>query len=520
MGLHGRESETALSPLGEGCKVKFNGATPPEEEPVNRMFASSVVFGNRLPFVMEPKSYGNVQRALVNRQCRKTPNPDGDYFTLMAKRFLNGRSTTFEGGHGGWFEKIGTIPPVSFEDWNSRFPKGRSMAHVAEVKAQNEGVWDDDAVNLRATFPKVEKIVVISKDHKDTDPRAVSGADDAFNVTVGPDMLRTMMCVKRSFDGTDSSNPMLYALGVPNRTLCDHLDSPGDRAAASGDDQLIKMRWKQLVTYIEIDGSRHDSHMHSLFYWLKLVIYTAIWGGVLSFGMQWFMDSCVATRGATKIGWTYSHPYRVRSGDPDTSGGNTIMTHFLVWCMLQWMRELERDDVSTAEACAATTEKFLLLGYTAKVKITHSSHEVTFLSGCFYPVGDQIWWGPLPGRLLSRIGWSIKSCNAKRSYEDVAGVANSFAFYKFLPFIRVYFARVLELIPEQYRKCMSTEHKPVTSNCSGPADPTPETWDFIHARYGLSEADESSFRKHLDTVTSLPFFTAHYVVEVMVAVDC
>jgi hypothetical protein len=183
----------------------------------------------------------------------------------------------------------------------------------------------------RKSFSKVEKLLI----REDKDPRCISGATDWWNVIFGPWFLACAAVLKEM---NNYLSAVFYATSTTSEELgvwFDNCHADGGRAMC-GDDQIgILIDPEYGVVYAEGDGSRHDSHMHVGFWRLKWIVYAWIYGGwqnisksirdVIRFGQELTFGSCKLFR------ITYWHPYRLRSGDCDTSIGNTVCTDFVAW---------------------------------------------------------------------------------------------------------------------------------------------------------------------------------------------
>ncbi len=280
-----------------------------------------------------------------------------------------------------------------------------------------------------------------------------------------------------------------------------------------GDDQLAVT-----ATYIiEGDGSRHDAHMHELFFELKWAVYRKVIAFVPGDVYKYAMDAARNTVAHTRLGVKYTHAYRVRSGDPDTTDGNCVTTDFVA----KVISDIVSGDewaVPKQEIVRRVEETVLKLGYEVKVKLHRNPFDATFLSGAFLTVDGRWFWYPLVGRLLTKIGWTMRSVSSRRSWIDFAGTLNSFATFKYVPFLRVYIERVSQLIPEKYRLTRPAVRWGVEAGDVPPA-PTEDTWDAFYQRYSLSPADEVRFAEALSKVTRLPFILDSQSVRDMVAID-
>jgi hypothetical protein len=122
---------------------------------------------------------------------------------------------------------------------------------------------------------------------------------------------------------------------------------------------------------------------------------------------------------------------------------------------------------------------------------------------------------------MARLGSTLKKPGRKSRYVDLAGTINSFKAYKFVPFLRVYMAVVINLIPEEFRssKIKADYDYKVVRGGDTPSEPGPDTWAFFQARYGLSDQDEAVFRVSLEAANQIPFMIKSSTFESLVTRD-
>jgi hypothetical protein len=134
------------------------------------------------------------------------------------------------------------------------------------------------------------------------------------------------------------------------------------------------------------------------------------------------------------------------------------------------------------------------LGLEATYLATTDTAQVEFVSLIPYPTADGTVFGPKIVRQLHRAGWSTSS-----EYIDVYGAAVSMAnSTSFVPFLRPFF--------DVHRRLARPEgeHRDYHRLAVLPHDATPETYEFVERRYGLTPEMETHFIELLQGVTSLP----------------
>ncbi len=502
-GLPGYVSDLPFAELAPGATVKV---TEPKkvvdvENPKDTLFAVGVVFGGYLPSVTLP-CQENLLVALRNRQLAVMPEPDMELFNSQAEKYLKK------------FNHTEDVPDdISFEDWNKRFPAHRRREQEEAKKISDEAGFSDYETLLRKGFVKMEKILRIGKD--EFAPRLITGASNAFNVIWGYWFFKAREVLKYAYEqlpdnvllASGSTSPELgewfeYALGHNGRAIC-------------GDDQLIIVNGM----FVEVDGAKHDAHMHAGFFEMKWALYQKLFRHIPDEVWRLVRVAAKHTIGISEaFGVKWEHPYRVRSGDPDTEKGNSVCTDFVADVIQQKVSEMMEEDATIAVMEDEITKHVKRLGYDVEISIRWNASEITFLSGSFVPVDGKWYWYPLPGRQLAKIGWTLRDVDENVMWRDYAGVLNSFRDYMFVPFIRVYVEVVSQLVPEKYR-LEPPSRKWLVGPGVTPPGPSADTWEFFSHRYDLTEEDEKEFKHLLETVPSLPYMITSSAVERMLEVD-
>jgi hypothetical protein len=495
--LPGYISRRPLKPLGEGCKVVVNHPRRlvDVDHPADAIFAVGIAFAGYFPHVSLP-CQENLVVALRNRQCAAMPPVELPYFNKLAQEYLDSVPTS----------KLPII--VDFDSWNSRFPRGRQISHTLALTRVKNCTVSDYTYIARDAFIKVEKVLRIEKGPYD--PRLISGASHEFNVVWGPFFFAARDRIVDSY--RDRPDNVCLASGCTSPELGAWFSEALERGgrAICGDDQLACYQ----RVWLEIDGVRHDAHMHESFIKLKWRVYRKLWDDIPRLVSRLAEEKAARTFGRCQpFSVKYEHPYRVRSGDPDTEKGNSVITDFVAMTSLKIVEE--NYDKPLNEIFALVTAHCLRLGYEIEGHITRNPADVTFLSGFFLPVDGVMYWAPLPGRQLAKIGWSIKS---GWLWRDFAGALNSFKDYLFVPFLRVYVEVVSQLIPEEFRLEPPSKRWAVSPGDT-PTTPAYDTWDWFLQRYGLNELDESSFKQRLQMIHTLPYLMYDESIIRLVEVD-
>lgn len=132
---------------------------------------------------------------------------------------------------------------------------------------------------------------------------------------------------------------------------------------------------------------------------------------------------------------------------------------------------------------------FAKLGHEADIFTSRDPFAVEFCQSLPYPVGDRIVWGPKIGRVLQRLPWALE-----HAHEDPRGVAKGMLVScSHIPFLTEYLHHVVEQVPTTVQS-IRPEY---TLGSREWLRPTAETWAFVNARYGLTEAADLNDFKFL-----------------------
>ena len=504
-GLPGLVSDRPLRPIADGCEMRVKAFVPDLKPEANKMFALGVVFSNAVPIVYK-SCQENMILAVRNRQIADMGEYNLSSFREVATAWFRDVFSKHE------FAEHTT---KNFEEWNADFPGNRRVEHQKAYDDVKRGTAPPAAVICqRKSFNKVEKLN--AREHKD--PRCITGGTSWWNVLFGPWMSGMASVFKERFN---CESQIFYATSTNFVDLGSWFDRADDHYAVCGDDQIIVLFDQEFGwVYLIGDGGRHDAHMHEGFWELKWRCYEHVASPLPNRIDTLVKASQEHTFSKANFEIEYSHPYRVRSGDPDTSMGNSVCTDFIASTTVLWFREHRARGTGLQATSDLIVQRWATLGYDLELEITLDSWRAEFLSGCFMPVGGVTYWIPKVGRLLSRIGWFLTRAGKVGRWRYLAGTINSFKQYRFVPFLRVYLERIMQLIPEQYRHTPPRYETWGVGAAVGPMEPEADSWEFFLCRYGLTERDEKSFQVGLNLVDTLPFALTDESVGVMVGVDC
>jgi len=498
-GLPGYVADVPLKEMADGATLVVREPLKWEDtaNPRDMVFAEGIVFDGYLPTVALPCQQ-NLLVAIRNRQIAKMPETDENYFWSVANKYLANVRKQID------------VPDIDFDAWNVRFPRGRQLDHLRALEGWANGLYNDYDVLKRSGFMKVEKIMRLAKGAYD--PRLISGASDAYNVVVGPWFHSAKKCLKGAFERFRN---VVHVSSETSRELGEWFEAAameGGRVVC-GDDQLINVcGW-----WIEVDGKRHDAHMTGAFLEFSYRVWEKVMDYIPAEVYRYVIKGSKKRIASNKqYGLKWTHEHRVCSGDPWTKDNNSVCADLVA----SHVEDTFRENMHLVDELweKIIKDKLLRLGYEVEITITRNPEDVTFLSGAFYPVGGVVYWGPLPGRQLAKIGWSLRRHAQAKSWKEFAGILNSYRDYSFIPFLRRYVDIVSQLIPEPHRLAPPSLKWMVGPGIT-PQAPDHDTWDWFYQRYGLNRSDEDYFAAQLLAVDVLPYMIHNESVSIMVDVD-
>ncbi len=244
------------------------------------------------------------------------------------------------------------------------------------------------------------------------------------------------------------------------------------------------------------------------------------------------LQAAIETVGRAKFGIKYKVRGTRRSGDPQTSVGNSVLQlallYYALCCATGASLEtlLERstifaqgDDGLTflseefSHCLPAVREILQRLGFEVKMKV-HSGpdalYQATFLSSRVYPVQDALTGqefhvlAPMIGRQVEKFGYytcpppGVPHLSIVRG--DAIGRQN---IYRAIPFLRCYITRTLELTSQgpAYR---DPRKKEVVADTDYLLAPSAATYGVIERVYGLTKLDEENLENLLKLADHLP----------------
>jgi len=500
--------ERDLKPMRKGAKMEIM------EEPVETKVKPGACFygigsPTHLPTVAADNLLNEIP-AIRNRSIQEVPTPDPEYWRQLGEWVHKYFDDIFPNNH--------TINPSSFAEWNERFPANRQKAQVKALFDYQKFGLDHFKDTIRKTFLKREKgggSGVGSFESYDT--RVIQGTTHIANVLLGPWMHAFNKYLKEAWS---TEHFITYSGGLTGNELGAWFD-----------------KFKYVFDFIlEDDFSRFDGTISQTALDLEFSIYKRL--GISGDALTVLYQQ-KTTHGYTKNGIKYYVPGTRKSGDPNTSNGNSLingLTHLFNLCMkiavmlsihIMDLRPstdicralVQGDDNLTLTSVPIAPEEMqnsmLKLGFNAKTLFRECLYTSEFCNARFWPSTKGCILSSKPGRLLKRLFYSVGE--QKDWLGWVRGVAiGHYANTKHVPFSRVLIKRVLELTDGVRPQKI---YEPYKLHVSEVGEVVPESWVAIFSIYGLTESDEAEFEVLLKSVTSLPCFIDHPIMDTLIEID-
>jgi hypothetical protein len=408
-----------------------------------------------------------------------------------------------------------------YEEWNNRFPLATRARHdAARLEMLGRDLERQDMA-IKA-FPKQELLFnSVDSTIPDKAKRNISARKDQFNVVVGPKVLRFAKAAALHWSPTrayhDGSVAVCYAAGWNAEAISNFVCTDFSQIFAMSDftynstyasydllahdiraTHLKPVHSFDYANALEVDISNFDGHMQrEHLNWERIVMRRAgIPQHILSALFQ------PTTRGATPHGVLYRVPYTRKSGDPNTSVGNSIisvaMALFAVKPLMaehdEGLSDFSRkvkllvlgDDILAVSNLPFSewhvSLSYQCMGVNAKMKLLDPRFS-TFCSSYFWPSADGIVIAPKPFRVMSKIGMTLTEVKDRRAH--LVGVAKGlWQDCYHVPVLNRYLRWILrDAYPDVEAKSIVNEYRFHAGNIHRP---NADTEAFFQELYGVS----------------------------------
>lgn len=305
---------------------------------------------------------------------------------------------------------IGFAADVFREDVGSWFTRAKAAVRraVGEILAKEE--YPQERFT-RKGFVKIEKLAKYVRGKLvDYDPRLINGFYPFHNFELGPFVEGVYSALKRAFRA-DQDPPRVCM-------------STGMDVLAVG--EWFHHWWDDgLCTALCVDKTRLDLHITTAALRAEFAIYRKVHEPPT--GAMYQLKKQLYTKGQTTSGWTYCAPGRRKSGDPNTTCGNTILCMFSAVLTLEALAVPESDYaligtgddmVMLVRDCnpAALSANFSRhqrenYGFINKITIARHPWDICYVAS--FPLvgetdGKEVWsLTPTIGRCLAKLGYTV-----------------------------------------------------------------------------------------------------------------
>jgi len=401
--------------------------------------------------------------------------------------------------------KEGVIEPTPDAEWLARFPENRRNTLAKGLDAVHKFGLERKDSFIKA-FVKREFYL----NNWQFKPRLIQGREPKFQAATGAwthaftNFLKEQWHSKR---WKKQSHSMYYTCGA-------YAEDMGEWIAD------MHLLFLALLVLFDIDCSNFDGSV-GLF---ALLFTHAIY-------MPWVPDTpsgrCFvhsmamqfgAQVGKTPGGVFFLYWGKRKSGDGDTSCGNTLINAVMVWAFFMRLKEIVKqahqmfmgDDNVVASSTYVLPyikdlERWITnLGFKPKINIRPTVATLEYCSGYFYQINDApsklaFCWGPKVGKAGLKLGWNKNTpfddpFNAARHLRGVAMGLDQQTNH--VPILRAIIKRYLQLT-NAVLATPKYEHHQIRARKSHPA--TPEIMDQFYELYGLTVEDIKAMEEEVST---------------------
>ena len=521
MTLYGPESvKPALHPSNadERSDVCMSGRTLGPIAPYatfvparNEEYACKAKFGNQLvgpaivgyaPVVARACAH-NLDVALVNRGLIPCDH-DSVLWSSFEKWVKNNIEQVLPGTNDIKFH---------FDEWVSRFPPRRrddyreAMNEIIAGRAPSTKDGDSKLFVKRENQLKCTDLGVVP-----FDCRLISGQSHAHQVLTAQWTYPFNKFLSRSWGLDDfrvGFGPITYASSMNAVGIGRWFESTllgADTSIIVAGDDLIVYTGR---TWMAIDHTRYDAHMHYDAQQLKLWIYAA--KGLRTGPVSRQLHRQSKPSGCSRFGHRYTTVGTTQSGASDTSAGNSLVNGLVNY----WISNIAKG--TTDENIVAHMAISSRLGFPQEGIQTARPEMVDFCSGIFLPSSKGWRLSPKPGRLVAKSFFVTKNMTLVHQHQWLRGlVVGLMPAVSHVPLLSDLFVRLEELTA-------GLSPRPYDVNKMylgyGPALPIDMTYDMFCARYNCTSADIDRARLEIKTMPLGPYGLTDPLWQTMYEID-
>jgi hypothetical protein len=272
--------------------------------------------------------------------------------------------------------------------------------------------------------------------------------------------------------------------------------------------------------WYERDGKSWDSTIRPEHLAMKYAFYDKVHKPLAGFAKSCenVKVFCKTQQGVFK----YTVRATVKSGHNDTSLGNGIINACFAYltCIKFGLKAsiiVTGDDLLIAvygDFDLEALKKFeWTLGIEPVAAKFSSPADVSFVSGVWVSDGCKTAFVPKPGRLISRLWWTVNPPSKKNVSAYTRGVARSIkAACSSLPVVRVFLSKF-----DSDGSALATKNGMIYQESDNQLGP--EIWEHFALRYGTSVMELKECEAWLESLPSRPLFLVHPVLDRLMEVD-
>jgi hypothetical protein len=440
------------------------------------------------------------------------------------------------------------ITPLTYDEleasstWGAGVRKDRRAA-FEEWRTMGEEEANSKVVLNRKAFCKIEISVKTPAmlDETPLAPRCVTGGTDYYQSVLGRYTKAAANHVKKGpLSGIRDGVPTLFAYGMVPPTQITTVFSD----------------WEECDEFAEADYSKFDAHQMKELLDFEVDVYERMFGINMDPRDLALLRTQLSSKGifvgkscgAEQAIWEYFHDGKRRSGDPNTSIGNSIVNIFCLihWLLCNYSQNVVRswilisspvhfmvggDDVAIAgtsdilNKLSQTTNKLSQVGMRLDFVLRSCLADMTFFQRNYYKLEDGTLRGiPKPGRILAK---TFASTTPPASIEDadyaVHVLSNNFANdYHGFPVLGKLFAHLASITRPKAKKTRGSQllldHQRLIKiglrDYQDVADrtrsvPSAESISHFKEKYQLSEADIVALEKGIKLIDTPRVFLDH-----------
>lgn len=447
--------------------------------------------------VVTAKTVKNEKLALQNRALADTVQPCVPRLRQFKRWVIKHKYVLFPG--------IKYQKPKSFIEWSNHFPLAkRNLLHRGRASLKQLGLRKKNFT--RKTFIKRELLLKAGLfGPVDYAPRVIQAVSPEANCALGPCISSYQEYLKTVWN-TDF--PILFGCGLNSEQL----------------GQWMSKLQTEGKVMLEDDFTLYDSTISTHLLDVERTVYN--WMGMRRhYNAVKTMDAQFQTKGYTAMGLKYEVEGTRKSGDPNTTLGNSIinaLSHLFVLhqarggrlteLMLECKILVGGDDnlmVIPEDINVDWVAKLAELGLVSKMVTREDKEQLTFFSSRGYPSSSGVVFAPKLGKFLAKVGWNLDNYPDEQMWwKDVrAGWVNTLHH---VPIARV----LVEGLQQSNIKVQDWELKAKTQN-----DVTAETWAFFEKVYQLNQTEILEIEHQLRS-TPVPGIMHHPALERVFDADC